>query len=97
MAQPSVPAPVSWTAAAERQKYIAATNVKIPIEQIVYDVDCSMGQIRPLSLELVEQKKKSVELNPPTGPIRDVLMWRMDATSRRYCVLGGQHTCAVIS
>ena len=60
--------------------YIAGPNLPVNLDEIEFDLDCSKGQPRPLSDDLVQEKMGEFEKCPPTQVIGDILVWQCDAT-----------------
>ena len=44
-------------------KHFRALNAKLAVDQLSFDYDCSQGQVRALSTDLVNMKKKQFDLN----------------------------------
>ena len=74
---------LQWVQSSEALAAIAKTRVKVPLEQLEFDLLRQYGQPRELDLSIVQKKVESFKNCPPLGPLQDILLLQVDPSRTR--------------
>ena len=86
-------AKMNWAPSEEARQAIQATLKMVLVDQIRFDLNLEVGQVRRMEPELVRTRMESLEAAPPLGVLTDILLIQMDLKGIELVTSQDTHNC----